>query len=175
MRTLACILLLLFLPIFPALAGEDRSLSVGLRSGVNATEKDSYFHQHQVYLMIPLPWHWNGPGRWRFWTDIKTAAGMISGGSESAFVGSAGPNFALESASGKISVQLGFRLLVIGADRFGNENFGGPFQAIEDLGITIRLTEHFDIGYHIEHMSNGGVYDGNQGLDLQFLEISYRY
>ncbi len=52
---------------------------------------------------------------------------------------------------------------------------GGPINFTSHIGLNLNFARHFSIGYRLQHMSNGVIYDENPGLNLHMIEIGYRF
>jgi hypothetical protein len=60
-------------------------------------------------------------------------------------------------------------------DNRNDENLGGPVQFTSHIGVNLNFTRHFTMGYRLQHMSNGVLYDSNPGLNLHMIEVGYRF
>ncbi|XKE46946.1 acyloxyacyl hydrolase [Halomonas organivorans] len=59
--------------------------------------------------------------------------------------------------------------------RFGEQDFGGPFQFALTLGVGVPLYRHLGLGYRFLHYSDAGVNGSDTtGVDFHMIEFSYR-
>ena len=94
---------------------------------------------------------------------------------ESAFVGSIGPGIYFTGFKEKIDITMGINPTIISKHKFGDENLGGPIEFTSHIGIALYFTQHFAIGYRLQHMSNAVLYEHNPGLNIHMIEMSYRF
>ena len=171
------ILVLVFLNLTPTSAvGSDVAWrSIGLRSGIDDNRNDEDFQQYESYATWSLPWRRQWNSGWILGTFLETNAGLLRGGGESGFVGSAGPGIFFTILKAKIDISMGINLTVIGKHKFGDENLGGPLEFTSHIGINFNPGRHFTIGYRLQHMSNAVLYEHNPGLNMHMLELGYRF
>ena len=100
---------------------------------------------------------------------------MLSGGGTSAFVGSIGPGIYLAGVKDILEISLGLNPTIISKHEFGDENLGGPIEFTSHLGINLFLADHYSIGYRLQHMSNGVLYEHTPGLNMHMIEMGYRF
>ncbi len=60
---------------------------------------------------------------------------------------------------------------------YANRHFGSSFQFGDHLGAGVRFGDHqqFDLGYHFQHLSNGGIKKPNQGIGFNQLRFTYHF
>jgi len=149
--------------------------SIGLRAGVNDNRNDEDFKQYESFATWSLPWTWHPSLNWTIGTYLEANAGMLRGGGESAFVGSIGPGLYFTGFKERIDISMGINPSIISKHKFGDENLGGTVQFTSHIGVNLNFTRHFTIGYRLQHMSNGILYDKNPGLNLHMIEMGYRF
>ena len=71
---------------------------------------------------------------------------------------------------------IGFHLIspaFINAQR----RFGSSFQFGDHIGAGVRLGDHqqYDLGYRFQHLSNGGIKQPNQGINLNEVHLIYHF
>ena len=71
---------------------------------------------------------------------------------------------------------IGFHLIspaFINAQR----RFGSSFQFGDHIGAGVRLGDHqqYDLGYRFQHLSNGGIKQPNQGINLNEVHFIYHF
>ena len=148
---------------------------LGLRGGVSDHRNEEDFKQVEGFAAFNLPWSWDLRADWNLTTYLETNAGILSGGGESAFVGSIGPGIYFTGLRDRISLYLGVNPSIISEHEFGDVDLGGPFQFTSHIGVDFNIARHFGIGYRLQHMSNFVFYDSNPGLNLHMIEGAYRF
>jgi hypothetical protein len=148
---------------------------LGLRGGISDHRNEEVFNQYEGFATWNLPWSWGLSSNWSLTTYIEANAGMLTGGGDSAFVGSIGPGLYFSGFKDRISILMGINPTVISKHTFGDEDLGGPAQFTSHIGIDINFVRHCAIGYRFQHMSNFVFYDSNPGLDLHMIEIGYHF
>jgi hypothetical protein len=157
-------------------AGDDMVWkSIGLRAGMNDTRNDEDFEQYESFATWSLPWIWHPFLNWTIGTYLEANAGVLRGGGESAFVGSIGPGIYFTGFKEKIEISMGINPTIISKHKFGDEDLGGPIEFTSHIGLNLNFARHFTIGYHLQHMSNGVLYDTNPGLNMHMIEMGYRF
>jgi len=60
---------------------------------------------------------------------------------------------------------------------YANRQLGSAFQFGDHIGFGVRFGERqqFDLGYRYQHLSNGGIKQPNQGINLNQLHFSYYF
>jgi hypothetical protein len=149
--------------------------SIGLRGGVNDHRNDEDFEQYEGFSTWKLPWSRQWDSGWVLGTYFEANAGVLRGGGESAFVGSIGPGIYFTGFKEKIDISMGINPTIISKHEFGDEDLGGPIAFTSHIGLNLNFARHFSIGYRLQHMSNGVLYDNNPGLNMHMLEVGYRF
>jgi hypothetical protein len=149
--------------------------SIGLRGGVNDNRNDENFEQYEGFTTWKLPWLWKWDDGWKIGMYLEANGGMLSGGGTSAFVGSIGPGFYISGFKERVEISMGINPTIISKHKFGDENLGGPVQFTSYIGLDFNFANHYRIGYRLQHMSNGVLYDSNPGLNMHMIEVGYRF
>jgi hypothetical protein len=63
--------------------------------------------------------------------------------------------------------------LMAGETKFSENNLGGTFLFAAKLGVQLHLDEHWGIEYTYYHQSNGGIYNSNDGLNMNQFALAY--
>jgi hypothetical protein len=151
------------------------SLRGGFMDSRVGEHMDEYLSVYEASLTWMLPWQWQ-PCSWvRVRTGLELSAGLISGGSETAFMGSLGPAVSFRSPGETLSMDLGISTTYIDRNRFGEVDFGGPFQFSSHVGLYLVLWKRGRMGYRFQHMSDAGIYHENPGLNMHMFEIGTLY
>jgi hypothetical protein len=147
----------------------------GLRAGISDGRNDENFQQVEAFLTWSLSREWQLAADWRFGPFLETTAGLLHGGDESAFVGSAGPGITFSGFEDKIDIPLGVNATIISDHTFGDVDLGGHIQFTSHIGLNFNFTRHFMLGYRLQHMSNAGITKPNPGVNTHMLAIGYRF
>lgn len=148
---------------------------LGLRAGISDNRNEEDFKQYEAFGAWNLPWSWGLGSDWSLTPYLEANAGLLTGGGESAFVGSIGPGLYFTGLRDKISIYLGVNPTIISRHEFGDDDFGGPIQFTSHIGIDFNIAQHLAIGYRLQHMSNFVFYHPNPGLNLHLIEATYRF
>lgn len=150
-------------------------VTLGLRAATVVVDKAEHFRQYEVFAIAGLPWLWGTKDGWALDTNIEITAGVLSGETESHFLGSVGPGVELFTPLDWLMLNAGVRAAYLAAYEYRREDFGGPLQFLSHLGLEVRISDKVGIGYRIQHMSNARCYDQNPGLDMHMIQISYLF
>jgi len=166
-------LLLLLWLTGTALAAESPTWELGLRGGTDATGAIHSYNVAELYLLYPLPWQTEvGGGALRSRLDCGIAWLEAVGDSGGWLAVGADLVYALHTLP--IELEIGFRPVWFPDDHFGRDDFGGPAQFASHAGIAVSLSPVV-VSYRYQHLSNGGLYDENSGLDLHLFGIGARF
>ena len=159
----------------PVCGGEIAWRSIGLRGGVNDNRNDEDFEQYEAFTTWKLPWLRQWDSGWALGTYLEANAGVLSGGGTTAFVGSIGPGLYISGLKDMVEISMGINPTIISKHKFGDDNLGGPIQFTSHIGLNLILTNRYSIGYRLQHMSNGVLYEHNPGLNTHMIEAGYRF
>lgn len=158
---------------------------------VLAENKDSYFEigigvgtnllqslDTQQVLIIPAM-NWRIVEKKKLWFRFEGNAELIKADNKIAFVVGVAPmlrKFFLEVKSGLIPfVEIGAGLNLISHNGIKDRRFGGCFifSIMAGAGIEFKSGGHpIKISYRYRHLSNGGIYSPNEGIDSHYLIFS---
>jgi lipid A 3-O-deacylase len=177
MKLYCIILALVFIGIepHPLWGGEIAWRSIGLRGGINDNRNDEDFEQYEAFTTWKLPWLQQWDSGWVLGTYLEANAGVLSGGGTAAFVGSIGPGLYISGLKEVIEISMGLNPTVISKHKFGDENLGGPIQFTSHIGLNVNFAKHYSLGYRLQHMSNGVLYEHNPGVNTHMIEVGYRF
>lgn len=140
--------------------------------GEDATED---FEEFDVSANFALPWRSYTPFGLTMDTRMMASTGILKGAGEKALVVSIIPEFYLESEDSRFILDIGAGGALFSRYRFGEQDFGGPFQFALTLGINMHLYKNVGIGYRFLHYSDAGVNGSDTiGADFHMIEFSYR-
>jgi uncharacterized membrane protein YhdT len=177
-KRLTCIILsLVFIGVAPPLLCSSEIVwqSIGLRGGVNDDRNDEDFQQCEAFAIWSLPWSHQWDVGWTLGTYFEANAGVLTGDGTSAFVGALGPGIYISGLEGILEISLGINPTIISKHKFGDEKLGGPIQFTSHVGLNFIFADHVHIGYRLQHMSNGIIYEHNPGLNTHMIELGYRF
>lgn len=166
---------------WPGHAEDLRLLSVGMRARVSertmlGDEPPESFQEYDAVVNFGLPWgRYSRSGRGAG-TRLMASAGVLRGGGDTALVVSLIPLLALGSQDGRFTLDGGIGGAQLSKQRFGTQDFGGPFQFALTLGAGIPLNEHLGLGYRFMHYSDAGINGSHTtGADFHMVEFIYRF
>jgi hypothetical protein len=162
------------------LAAELRLESLAVRGGFSGSsvigeEQQTDFNQLDLALAARLPWEWNVGTGWIIKTRLLTSAGVLRGSQETNGVFTLVPlDVIFGRKDGLLSIDMGVGVALLTDYKFGEQNFGGPFQFVWTWGATSRFAGPFGVGYHFQHYSDATIYGSeSRGVDLHLFEIIY--
>ena len=173
---LAALLLINSSDVSAQLRLESLAVRGGLSgSSVIGEEQQTDFNQVDLALTARLPWEWNVGTGWIIKTRLLTSAGVLRGSQETNGVFTLVPlDVIFGRKDGLISIDMGVGGALLTDYKFGNQNFGGPFQFVWTWGATSRFAGPFGAGYHFQHYSDATIYGSeSRGVDLHLFEIIY--
>ena len=144
-------------------------------SSVIGEEQQTDFNQVDLALAARLPWEWNVGTGWIIKTRLLTSAGVLRGSQETNGVFTLVPlDVIFGRKDGLLSIDMGVGVALLTDYKFGEQNFGGPFQFVWTWGATSRFAGPFGAGYHFQHYSDATIYGSeSRGVDLHLFEIIY--
>jgi len=176
----ALIGLMIFMAATSAIAEGFRLESLNVRAGLSGSsvigkDQQTDFNQVDLALAARLPWEWSVGSDWLFATRALTSAGALHGSGETHAVFTLVPfDVMFGRRDGLISIDMGVGGALLTDSRFGDQNFGGPFQFVWTFGATSRLFGPLGVGYHFQHYSDATMYGpDSRGVDLHLLELIY--
>lgn len=169
-------ILLVFILAIPRMGGAaDSNWAAGVRGGGSWTDKRKNFRQYDVFTVYRLPWSFHLFPAVLISTRLEGTAGALTRAGKSGFVGSLGPDIALEFFKGRVSLGGGASVAALSEKTFGDQNFGGLFQLISHAEVNFRFTENLGTGYRFQHMSNACIYTPNPGLNMHMIELRWEF
>jgi len=164
------------LAMIPTLrAGELPPESAGLRAGFSTRPANDRFVQTELFTDWNLPWNLDWDKNWRLQSQLELSAGWLNRQHADAFVGSLGPQLRLRRNALQLQFTAGVNLTLLSRHAFGDWNLGSPVQFTSHAGLHWSLNPRWEIGYRLQHMSNGGFRQPNPGLNLHMFSVSYHF
>lgn len=162
---------LLWMPALAADAGWIEPELLSLRGGGGASTIPQSFDFRAIGLRGRLPWQ----DRWGAWTlrgHLDLDAGRLDSDGDHAELYTLGPSVSF--SRGRITADAGISPSYINEDAVNGRQFGGGFQFTSHLGLYLEL-RRWSVGYRIQHTSNAHIYRDNDGVDLQMLDLWWRF
>jgi len=175
-----CLGLCLLTPA-PSRAEGVRLTSVGIRGGltgftvIGADERES-FQRYDVVATVGLPGSWQSQSGWGLDTGLMVSAGILLGAGEAGFIGTLAPVLALRSEDGRFSLDAGLGGALLSKHKFGDQEWGGPFQLVLTWGLRVPVYRAIRVGYRYQHLSDADIYGNpSRGADFHMLELIYSF
>jgi len=162
-------------------AEDARLLDIGVRAGFSGNsligeQTRQNFQQYDVFASFALPWERYSESGWGVGTRFLASAGAVRAAGRDEFVTTLVPGIALGDKAGRVSFEMGGGIALFSGYKFGNQNLGGPFQFVWDLGVRTALYQDLRVGFWFQHVSDATIYGGDgRGYDLHMVEIGYRF
>lgn len=175
-RITGCVLLLLLLLLLPCvgITAELPIWEVGVRGGMEATGSDEQYQAGELYLLRNLPWRAEtalGP----VLTRLDLGVAYLEGADDDeGFLVGVGGDLVWLPGNGPVELDIGFRPAWLTDDVYGEDNYGGGLQFLSHVGVALCL-DRFMISYRYQHMSNAGIYNENDGLNLHLFGLGGRF
>ncbi|GBC63645.1 acyloxyacyl hydrolase [Desulfonema ishimotonii] len=148
----------------------------GARMGVTVKKKDENFKIYEAFGAYGLPWQREWLSGWRFDTGLTLGGGLLEGEHhDSGFMGTFGPVIRMYSPDRHFSLSAAVRLALLTKYDFRGQDLGGVVNFSEEIGLDFHMGRGWNAGYRFQHLSNGGLYDNNPGLDFHLFELTYRF
>jgi len=152
--------------------GEAQNYLVGVRGGTSFERDAGNFQQVDVYAGRYLPWLWGYTSGLSIKPRWEASAGWLHNDGQEGVVGTTGPTVELRVKKFPITVEAGIYLSALSRYQFPDRDLGGPFEFTDHVGINWHITKEFTVGWRFQHISNGGIYGENPGLNLQMLSAT---
>lgn len=151
--------------------------ALGARFGTVVNANDEDFKQYGVTGLIGLPFQWGDPVSAVY---LKPAVSLHGGvlraeNGDWSGIGALGLDLVLESPRSPLALVGSVQAAFLAEHELGGMDLGGAFNIVGEIGVDIRPTRFFSMGYRFHHMSNAGIYDNNPGLNLHMVELAWRF
>ena len=133
------------------------------------------FEEYDVAVNFALPWQSYSTSGWGRGSRLMASAGILRGAGEDALVVSLIPELTLGSEDGRFTLDLGVGVALFSRSRFGEQDYGGPFQFALTLGVSAPLYKKLGLGYRFLHYSDASVNGPHTiGADFHMIEFNYK-
>ncbi|MDX2481933.1 MAG: acyloxyacyl hydrolase [Desulfuromusa sp.] len=133
--------------------------------------------QYEIFYQHPIFYEKNIGSAWKIKSLLEFGAALIDeSGSDNSPTGrfSIMPQMLLAPSDWiNLIVGLGAGFMA-GETELTDQNLGGAFLLSSKVGLQIFLGSRWAVGYTFYHQSNAGIYNHNQGLNINQLAITYQ-
>jgi len=164
--------LLLFIPLLTVVHASAGADSIGVRGSVDDFNTDEDLDIYELVSVRDLPWAWQRD-TYRIQSQVEITGGAIDGGDETGFLGTLVPKVAFHQD--RFFLDIGGGIAVLGEDEFGRQDFDGHLQFIAQGGVGVRLTDRIKAGLQLRHMSDAGIHDNADDMNIFLLELRYHF
>lgn len=133
------------------------------------------FHQVELAAGYALPWQWQFCGKFGLATGIDASAGWLGDNKYDAFIISAGPEAKLTFSNLPLSFRFGSNPTYLSRFSFNHDDFGSELQFVSHVGLSLDVTQHLQVAYRLQHMSNGGIATPNPGLNMHMFGVFWLF
>jgi len=170
--SLYCVVISSLFAAVPAMARE-----FGASYGREFKENNDV-EQYELFYREPLPFQREFDSGFRISSDVEIAAALIR---EADSDNDEGGRFSIMpqlilSPQPHINLVLGIGAgFMVGNTNFADQDLGGELLLNAKVGLQFLLGQHWSLGYFYYHQSNAGIYDENQGLNMNNVLLSYSF
>ncbi len=155
-------------------------ISVGVRGGYNLgglpPQEKHDFQQYDVFGILGFPGSWEWPRGWEARYRWYASAGVLHAAGENGFISTTGPGVTFTKWDWNVSLEFGTGAVFVSKQHYGKQDFGGHVQILGHGGVFYHFPGNIVGGWRFQHFSDAGIYgSNNRGVDLHFLELSYRF
>jgi hypothetical protein len=151
------------------------ALQGGYSDHFNNTQLKDRYHQAGAALTRWLPWQHRFPSGILFRSGLDFHAGLLTDHDTSSFIGGLGPRLALFTPQGRFCLDAGAGPAYLSDHSFRRDDFGGPLQFTSFIGVAWLPGERLRLGLRFQHLSNGGIYSKNPGMQIYVAEVGFRF
>jgi lipid A 3-O-deacylase len=154
----------------------DRSFSLesaGVRYGFGNGGLSHDFQQVEATVDFTLPRKWDLGRTWELKPRLELSLGSFGDDHVTAVIGSVGSILTLAPAKSPVALEVGVSATGLSEDEFETRGIGSLFQIRSLFGLSWTIEKRVRVGYHFQHMSNGGLAGDNQGLNMHTFSVAY--
>jgi len=171
-RFLVAIVLVLLAP------GLSWALATTMEFGVRGVTSEETVSENytvtEVYYQHALPWKKEISPGMVVYVRLDTGASYMKAADERGGWLALGGDLVLNLLDGMWEIEGGFRPMLFFEHEFGEDDFGGPVQFASHIGTTFYLGD-VAFNYRYQHISNGGLYSENPGINLHMVGVGMRF
>ena len=150
-------------------------MELGLRGGISVSSRRVDFEQYELFAAYRLSPQWAYDSDWIVHTQINATLGELHSDEISSVIVSIGPGLTLTKPDSAFSMDIGSSPTYISDPEHGTKDLGGNTQFITHIRLNYRFSDRFATAFRYQHMSNAGLEKPTPGLNIQSLELSYRF
>ena len=160
----------------PLSAGSEwlRHDRLGFRVGIDG-ENDADIESYEVYGVVATPWNWDLRNKRKLSFEFEWSGRVLDGEGETAGLFKVAPQLRFRTPELPVDIVASSGPSLTTEDEFDDLDLGGAFQFTSTVGIDWEINESWTVGYRFQHISNAGIYDENDGLNLNTLSVDYRF
>lgn len=147
--------------------------SAGVRYGFGIDSLSRNFQEVEALADFTLPWKWDLGKTWELKPRLELSLGSFGNDHVTAVIGSVGSILSLAPAKSPVALEVGVSATGLSNDEFETRGVGCLFQIRSLFGLSWTIEKRVRIGYHFQHMSNGGLAGDNQGLNMHTFSVAY--
>jgi Lipid A 3-O-deacylase (PagL) len=144
-------------------------------SGNSVGSNKESFNQYKSSLTLMLPWQWQLPASYWIKTGIDFTAGILSGGGDNTFVGSAGPRVSFRTPEETFALDIGLAPTYVDRHELGETDVGGALQFTSFIGLYTHFLDRYRLKYRFQHMSNAGIHSQNDSVNMHMFEVGFLF
>ncbi len=149
--------------------------AAGLRYGFGTGSLGHDFQEAEAVADFTLPYKWDLGKTWELKPRLELSLGSFGNDHKTAVIGSVGAMLSLAPAKSPVALEVGVAPTGLSEDEFVTRGVGSLFQIRSWFGLSWTIEQRIRVGYHFQHMSNGGLAGDNQGLNLHTFSVAYRF
>lgn len=160
---------------FAVTASSFELSSAALRYGKGFRGTD--FDQYDLSATMDLPWQKKCAGDWLLHADVEGILSLLTWSGDTAVKPSIMPNLIISTPEGLIDFIAGLGLgVMLGDTEFdGDHDLGGAFFFQGQAGFRVNVTDTIFVGYRYYHQSNAGLYNSNDSVNLNQIEVGWKF
>lgn len=145
--------------------------SVGI--GYGQSFRGTGFEQYNLQFSMDQPSHKVFSNSWGLRSDLEVVLSILTWDGDTAFKPSVMRNIILSSPRGKVDLLAGIGVGVMFGDTVFSDDhdLGGPFFFQSKIGFHIGVSSKYYVGYHYYHQSNGRIYNSNDSVNSNHIEL----
>ena len=147
--------------------------SAGVRYGFGANNLSQDFQKIEATTDLNLPVKWDLGRTWVLKPRLEFSLGAFGNNRQRAVIGSVGPVISVAPAKSPVTLDGGFSVTGLSRRNYATRDLGSYLQFTSEIGLSWKIKDQIRVGYHFQHMSNGGVARDNQGVNMNVFSLAY--
>lgn len=173
-KHLSILLFSLFLAATSAMAeGEPSLYGAGMRAGTSIMGED--IEQADFFIARQLPWTKSFDCGWNLQASAELSLNILHNEAENGASISVSTDVDLASPQHRYFFLSGVGTGVLEDSAIGDHYFGGPIFFLFHAGTGFHITDNLSLAWRYAHQSNGHIYINNPSLNLNQIELRYRF